>query len=54
MRPGFSTKKVATEYSGRGVGLDVVQTNIRDLGGSIKLSSILGEGTTFQIIIPKS
>jgi signal transduction histidine kinase len=54
MMPGFSTKEVATEYSGRGVGLDVVQTNIRDLGGSIKLNSILGEGTTFYIKVSKS
>ena len=49
MRPGFSTKEVATEYSGRGVGLDVVKTNIQALGGSITLDSVPGEGTTFQI-----
>ena len=53
MRPGFSTKKVATEYSGRGVGLDVVQTNIQKLGGSLSINSILGKGTTFKISLPK-
>ena len=54
MRPGFSTKQVATEYSGRGVGLDVVQTNIQKLGGSISINSIVGRETKFEIKIPKS
>ena len=53
MRPGFSTKEVATEYSGRGVGLDVVKTNVQSIGGAIKVSSSLGHGTSFEIIIPK-
>ena len=54
MRPGFSTKEIATEYSGRGVGLDVVNTNIKTLGGSVKLESKLGKGTTFHIKVSKS
>lgn len=54
MMPGFSTKEVATEYSGRGVGLDVVKTNIESLGGTIKITSTLGSGTSFDIKIPKS
>jgi len=52
MMPGFSTKEVATEYSGRGVGMDVVRTNIKKLGGSVDLDSTLGEGTQFQIVVP--
>ncbi len=52
MMSGFSTKEVATEFSGRGVGMDVVKTNISDLGGSIELDSVLGEGTTIEIKIP--
>jgi signal transduction histidine kinase len=51
--PGFSTKNVATEFSGRGVGMDVVKTNIADLGGSIQIESEIGEGTLFKIEIPK-
>ena len=53
MKPGFSTKDVAAEYSGRGVGLDVVKKNITSLQGKIILNSTLGQGTTFQIKIPK-
>ena len=51
--PGFSTKNVATEYSGRGVGLDVVKANITKLGGSISLYSDVGKGTEFKLFIPK-
>ena len=51
--PGFSTKKEATQYSGRGVGMDVVKTNILKLGGTIDISSILGKGTGTTIKIPK-
>ena len=52
MSAGFSTKEVATEYSGRGVGLDVVKVNIEKLGGSIDINSSLGQGTQFTISIP--
>jgi len=50
--PGFSTKEVVTEFSGRGVGMDVVRSNIEKIGGSISLDSSLGAGTTINIKIP--
>jgi len=50
--PGFSTADRVTTVSGRGVGMDVVRTNIERVGGSIDLSSRHGVGTTFKIRIP--
>ncbi|MPM22694.1 Chemotaxis protein CheA [bioreactor metagenome] len=50
--PGFSTKEEVTEYSGRGVGMDVVRKNIGQIGGSITLESEEGKGTTHIIRIP--
>lgn len=50
--PGFSTKDAITEFSGRGVGLDVVSKNITELGGTIQIESTLGKGTVFKIKIP--
>jgi two-component system chemotaxis sensor kinase CheA len=50
--PGFSTKDVASDVSGRGVGMDVVKTNIQKLNGSIETKSVLGKGTTFTISLP--
>ena len=50
--PGFSTAKEVTDVSGRGVGMDVVVTNIEGLGGIIELDSTLGEGTDIQIKLP--
>jgi chemotaxis protein histidine kinase CheA len=50
--PGFSTRTVVTETSGRGVGLDVVRTAVDDLGGSVEVESALGVGTTFVITLP--
>jgi two-component system chemotaxis sensor kinase CheA len=50
--PGFSTADHVTTVSGRGVGMDVVRTNIERIGGSIDLSSRRGEGTIFKIRIP--
>lgn len=50
--PGFSTAEVATELSGRGVGMDVVKTNISKLNGSIDVNTRKGLGTTFTIHIP--
>lgn len=50
--PGFSTKENVTEFSGRGVGMDVVTKNIESIGGKISVDSRLGEGTTIQINIP--
>ena len=49
---GFSTAERVTNVSGRGVGLDVVKTNIERIGGTIDLRSITGRGTTVQITIP--
>ncbi len=50
--PGFSTAEKITNVSGRGVGMDVVRTNIDQIGGSIDVNSIAGEGTNFTIKIP--
>jgi two-component system, chemotaxis family, sensor kinase CheA len=51
-RPGFSTATEVTAVSGRGVGMDVVRTNIEMIGGTIELNSEEGKGTTFTIKIP--
>ncbi|MGE4354446.1 MAG: ATP-binding protein [Oscillospiraceae bacterium] len=50
--PGFSTKEEVTEFSGRGVGMDVVRKNISQIGGSVTLESEPGRGTTHIIRIP--
>ena len=50
--PGFSTNAEVTEFSGRGVGMDVVKRNIDKVGGNISLESTLGQGMTVQIRIP--
>jgi two-component system sensor histidine kinase and response regulator WspE len=50
--PGFSTAGAVTEYSGRGVGLDVVQTMVRQVGGSVRISTRPGRGTTFHLQLP--
>ena len=50
--PGLSTAAEVTAVSGRGVGMDVVRTNIEKIGGSIELSSVEGQGTRFTIRIP--
>ncbi len=50
--PGFSTKTAVTDISGRGVGLDVVKTNIERLQGEVQLETVLGKGTTFRILLP--
>lgn len=52
--PGFSTKKEATDISGRGIGLDVVNKNITKLNGHIIVDSTPGKGTTFTIKLPLS
>ena len=51
-KPGFSTAKKLTDVSGRGVGMDVVKTNIEKLGGSVEIFTTLGEGTTVRLILP--
>jgi two-component system, chemotaxis family, sensor histidine kinase and response regulator WspE len=50
--PGFTMKKVVTEISGRGVGLDVVQSMIRQVRGSVRVFSEPGKGTRFQLQLP--
>src|SRR5437879_5512770 len=50
--PGFSTADRITTVSGRGVGMDVVKTNIERIGGTVDLHSGLGQGTTVKIKIP--
>ena len=51
-QPGLSTATAVTNVSGRGVGMDVVRTNIEKIGGTIELESRVGKGTTFTIKIP--
>ena len=51
-RPGFSTAEEVTEISGRGVGLDVVQSVIHRLKGTVEIATHLGKGTTFQLKLP--
>jgi two-component system chemotaxis sensor kinase CheA len=51
-RPGFSTAERVTDVSGRGVGMDVVQRNIRALGGQVAITSVRGAGTKFTIKLP--
>jgi two-component system chemotaxis sensor kinase CheA len=50
--PGFSTAEVVTDVSGRGVGMDVVRRNIRDMGGSVEIQSAEGVGTRISIRLP--
>ena len=50
--PGMSTAEKITEISGRGVGLDVVRTRLREHNGDVKVESKVGEGTTFRLEIP--
>ncbi|WP_243143312.1 chemotaxis protein CheA [Clostridium estertheticum] len=50
--PGFSTNESVTEYSGRGVGMDVVKKNIDSIGGSISIESVMGRGSIISIKIP--
>ncbi len=54
MLPGFSTNEQVTEYSGRGVGMDVVKKNIEKIGGSVSVDSKFGQGSNFVIKIPLS
>jgi len=54
LHPGFSTAKQVTDISGRGVGLDVVQSNIHQAKGKIKIESTLGKGTRVIIDVPLS
>ncbi len=51
-QPGFSTASTITEISGRGVGLDVVRSNLLELGGQVQVDSTIGQGTTITLTIP--
>lgn len=50
--PGFSTKSEVSEISGRGVGMDVVKTNISKLSGEVKVITELGKGSVFKVVLP--
>ena len=50
--PGFSTNEQVTEYSGRGVGMDVVVSNLQSIGGSLEIESVPGEGSIMNMKIP--
>ena len=50
--PGFSTADAITDLSGRGVGMDVVKRNIEGLRGKVEIQSVLGKGSTFNILLP--
>jgi two-component system, chemotaxis family, sensor kinase CheA len=50
--PGFSTAQTVTDISGRGVGMDVVKSNVRRLNGSVSVSSAVGQGSIFTIKLP--
>ncbi|HVE84287.1 MAG TPA: response regulator, partial [Myxococcales bacterium] len=52
--PGFSSKEVATDVSGRGIGLDVVRVKMQGLGGDVAVRSVLGKGTSFELRVPVS
>ena len=52
LEPGFSTAGLITQQAGRGVGMDVVATEIKRLGGALNMESTAGEGTTFTIRLP--
>ena len=54
MAAGFSTNETVTEYSGRGVGMDVVKKNIEKVGGKMLIESVYGKGSKFTIRIPLS
>ncbi|WP_133137362.1 chemotaxis protein CheA [Legionella rowbothamii] len=51
-RPGFSTRDIATDISGRGVGLDVVRSNLAQLKGQVTVTSQFGKGTHFRLQVP--
>ncbi|MDD0853786.1 chemotaxis protein CheA [Halobacteriovorax sp. GB3] len=50
--PGFSTKEQVTEVSGRGVGMDVVKTNIEKLSGDVQVITNIGSGSVFRVVLP--
>ncbi|MDI6638383.1 MAG: chemotaxis protein CheA [Bacillota bacterium] len=51
-QPGFSTASQVNDVSGRGVGLDIVRTNVEKLGGTLRVKTSVGKGTTFALSVP--
>jgi len=54
LEPGFSTAEEVSQLAGRGVGMDVVHNEVRQLGGSLEIASVRGEGTTFTLRLPQT
>lgn len=52
--PGFSTSEQVSDLSGRGVGMDAVRTMVNQAGGTIEMKSVVGEGTTFKLLLPQT
>jgi chemosensory pili system protein ChpA (sensor histidine kinase/response regulator) len=52
LTPGFSTARKVTQSAGRGVGMDVVANEVKKLGGSLRISSVTGQGTNFTVRLP--
>ena len=52
LTPGFSTARKITQAAGRGVGMDVVANEVKKLGGSLQISSVIGQGTNFRVRLP--
>ena len=52
LTPGFSTASSVTQAAGRGVGMDVVANEVKQLGGSLQISSVTGQGTNFTVRLP--
>ncbi|MCB0218903.1 MAG: chemotaxis protein CheA [Chrysiogenetes bacterium] len=52
--PGLSTAEQVTETSGRGVGMDAVKALMERIGGSLQITSVFGQGTTFELVLPRS
>lgn len=52
LTPGFSTASALTQSAGRGVGMDVVANEVKQLGGSLQISSVIGQGSNFRIRLP--
>ncbi|MCH7476928.1 MAG: response regulator, partial [SAR324 cluster bacterium] len=52
LEPGFTTAKVVTDVSGRGMGMDIVRSKIEELNGTVDVDSKPGEGTTFEVYLP--
>lgn len=53
-QPGFTTSEEVTELSGRGVGMDVVRTNIQEMRGNVQVQSKVGQGSTFVMTVPSN